>query len=216
MQEKRRPGLQADWRRGLVPMSLLIMVTLFFIRAPLWVIFIFPLWLPLYYVVYPWYLVRRWKSFESTFNAGFQRGEYKELLEVYKKQWFLRRFGPRSEMLSKLGLIYTAIERYREAEMSFESAIEAMRTNDPMLAEQLYFNLANIKYELGKYEDALQIYKSLRPSTPYYHTIRTQVALIELHRGVESQDAREFLESERLQTSGALRLRIDQALALHP
>ncbi len=216
MQEKRRPGLQTDWRRGLAPLSLLIMVTLFFVRAPLWVFFVFPLWMPLYYLAYPRYLMHRWKSFENAFHTGFQRGEYKELLELYKKQWFLRRFGPRSEMLSKLGLIYTAIERYREAEMTFESAIEAMRSNDPMLAEQLYFNLANIKYELGKYDDALQIYKSLRPSTPYYHTIRTQVALIELHRGVESQETREFLEQERSRASSAIRIKIDQALALNP
>lgn len=215
MQEKRRPGLQADWRRGLVPLSLLVMVTLFYFRAPLWTILIFPLWLPLYYLVYPLYLVRRWKAFEKIFNAKFQRGDYKELLEIYKKQWFLRRFGPRSELLSKLGLIYTALERYREAEMSFESALEAMRPHNPMLAEQLYFNLANIKYELGKYDDALQIYKSLRPNTPYSHTVRTQMALIELRRGVEPDEAREFLENERNRASGALLVRIDQALATH-
>ncbi len=188
------------------------MIILFATGAPVWVLGLYVLWIPLYYLAYPMYMAHSWKSFDKEFTMRFQKGDYKGLLEQYKGQWFLRRFGPRSEMLGKLGLIHAAMERYREAEHAFECAIDAARL-DP--SDQLYFNLANIKYELGKYDDAMQIYKSLRSNSPYQQSVRTQLALIDLHKGEHGDQARQFLERERERASGVLRTRIDDALARH-
>lgn len=208
--ERSSSGWQIEWRRGLLPLSFLCLLVLYYgFGAPLWVLVAFCSWIPVYYLVYPRYMRNKWRAFEKEFAYRFPKGEYKELLEFYRGQWFLRRFGPRAEMLGKLGLIYSAMEKYREAEHAFERAIdEAHHTQK----DKLFFNLGNVKYELGKYEDAEQIYKALRVHSPYRHSARTQLALIDLHRGRRVDQARDFLERERERSTGIVRERIDQAL----
>lgn len=203
-------GLTLEWRRGLIPLSLLIMVALRFgLGAPLWSLAIFSLWIPVYYIAYPWFLRRRWRDFEKEFTVRFQRDELEALLEEYQNRWFLRHFGPRAQMLDKLGLIYASMEKYREAEHVFEQALDAASHED---TDKLFFNLANVKYELGKYEDAEQIYRSLQGASPYRRSIETQLALIDLHKGRRVDEAREFLESERDRATGLMRHRIERAL----
>lgn len=204
-------GLQIDWRRGLIPLSLLAMVVLYFgFDAPLWVLAIFPLWIPVYYILYPMYLRKRWTEFEKQFAFRFQKEDYKGLLELYRNQWFLRRFGPRAEMLGKLGLIYSAMGKFREAEHTFERALERAHRSQE---DKLFFNLANVKYELGKYEDASQIYKSLKVNSPYRHSARTQLALIDLRQGRRPDQARQFLEEARQRASAPVKERINRALS---
>lgn len=202
-----------DWRRGLIPLSLLILVVLHFgIGAPWWVLAVFCLWIPVYFIGVPWYRLRRWHIFDKNFTQRFQRGEHKTLLEDYRKEWFLRRFGPRAEMMSRLGLIYSALEKYREAEMALERSIDAF---GPHVPEQVYFNLANVKFELGKFDDAMQIYLTMRGNSPYQRAARTQMALIDLHKGARIEQARDFLEGEVDRATGAMRERIERALTRH-
>lgn len=203
--------IKFEWRGALIPLSLLVMALLRFVfDVPLWILAIMCAWIPLYYIGYPMTLRKKWIAFEKEFSLRFQRGEYKQLLELYRKQWFLRRFGPRSQMYGKLGLIYSALERYREAEEAFERAIDATPSGQ---RDRLYFNLANVKFELGKYDAAEEIYRSLKPSSPYRHASQTHLAIIDLHRGKRVEVARRILEQEQRRASGQLKTRIEQALA---
>jgi tetratricopeptide (TPR) repeat protein len=211
MASKNKGGLNISWSRALIPLSLLAMFILRFgFGAPIWALALFTLWIPLYYMVYPKYVRKRWTQFEKEFAYRFQKGDYKGLLEFYRDQWFLRKFGPHAEMLGKLGLIYSAMEKYREAEHALEQAIDRAPAAQK---DKLFFNLANVKYELGKYEDAAQIYKSLRVNSPYRHSARTQLALIDLRQGKRIAQARGFLESECERARGATKIRIERALA---
>ena len=212
MNKQGRSKIKLEWRRALLPASLIVMALLRFVfHVPLWVLAILCGWIPAYYLLYPAMLRKKWKSFEKEFAMRFQRGEYKQLLELYKKQWFLRRMGPRAEMLGKLGLIYSALERYRDAEQSLERAIEATPSAQ---RDRLYFNLANVKFELGKHQAAEQIYRSLKPSSPYRHASQTHLAIIDMHQGRRTEVARRILKQEQQRASGPLRERIDQALTL--
>lgn len=204
-------GLTIDWHKVLIPVSLLTMFILWTqFHAPVWVLALFSLWIPAYYVAYPWYLRRKWTEFDRQFAQQFQQQDYRGLLEFYRKQFFLRKFGPRGEMLSKLALIYSAMEKYREAEQVLERALDLTRRGG---RDRLYFNLANVKYELGKYDEAEQMYRALAKSSPYGHSVQTQLALIDLHRGQRTEEARRVLEAEREHAPGQLRRRIDEALS---
>ena len=203
-------GISIDLRKWLVPLSLFTMFVLWTqFQAPLWLLAIFTMWIPLYYVAYPALLRKRWQAFEKEFAIKFQQGKHQELLEFYREQWFLRKFGPRAEMLNKLSLIYSSMEKFREAEQVLERSINL---TEPQFRDRLYFNLANVKYELGKYDEAEQMYKALRKGSPYLHSVQTQLALIDLHRGQRVDEARTFLEKNRNNVSGVARDRIEQAL----
>lgn len=203
-------GLTIDWHKALIPISLFTMFVMWTQGAPLWLLGLFTLWIPLYYFAYPRFLHRKWVEFDKTFAVMFQQGDYRGLLEFYRKQWFLRRFAPRQEILTKLALIYSAMEKYREAEQVLERALDASRAG---YRDRLYFNLANVKYELGKYDEAEQMYRALKRGSPYGHSVRTQLALIKLHRGQHTDEARRYLEQERDHATGPTRERIEDALA---
>lgn len=210
---KRAKKFSIDLRSALIPLSLVLLFVLRFkFNAPTWVLGLICLWVPLYYVVYPFVLRKKWFEFEKQFTVMFQKGEHKQLLEYYKSQWFLRRFGPNSEMLGKLGLIYSALERYRDAEQAFERAVETAQNAQ---RDRLYFNLANVKFELNKQQEAAEIYRSLRPGSPYRHAAQTQLALIDIHQGRRVKDASKLLNRELKRATGPLKKRIETALALH-
>ncbi len=202
-------GLTIDWHKALIPFSLITMFVMWTQHAPLWLLALFTLWIPAYYVAYPWYLRKKWVEFDKIFAMKFQQGDYRGLLEFYRSQFFLRKFAPRQEMLSKLALIYSAMEKFREAEQVLERALDASKAG---YRDRLYFNLANVKYELGKYDEAEQMYRALKRGSPYGHSVRTQLALIDLHRGTHTDEARRFLERERDSASGPTRDRIEEAL----
>jgi len=205
-----RARLEIDWRRALIPLSLGIMfLMVFYFNTPIWVMVIFLMWMPLYYMAFPWYLEKRWLAFEREFALLFQQRNFKGLLEFYRVNWFLRKFGPRAEMLTKLSLIYSGMEKYREAEQVLEQAIEL--TPAPQ-RDRLYYNLANVKYELGKYDEAEQMYKALNRGTPFGQTVRVQLALINLQQGRSVEKARRTLETELSNATGVLKSRIEDAL----
>lgn len=205
-----KSSFHIDWRRALLPLSLLALVLLyFFFGVPIWALAVLTLWIPLYYLVYPSYVRKRWSQFDKEFAQKFQKGQYKQLLEVYRDQWFLRKFGPKAEMLGKLALIYSAMDKYREAEQALERALDHA---GPGQKQRLFFNLANVKFELSKYEDAEQIYRALKKGTPYAHSARTHLALIDLKRGRHVDKARKLLADARDNASGATRERIDRVL----
>ena len=202
--------LKIEWRRGLIPLSLLVMFFLtFHFHAPLWVLAVFVLWIPIYYVGYPWYLRRKWMEYEKEFAVRFQKRDFRGLVEHYKKQWFLRKFGPKAEMLGKLALIYTGMEKHREAEQVLEQAVDL---TPPVFRDRLYYNLANIKYELGKYDEAAHMYKALKKGSPYGRSVRIQLAFIDLHRGKKVEIARAILKKELGSARGTVKLRIEEAL----
>ncbi len=206
-------GWTLDWRRGLIPLSLLVLVILHFgFGVPWWVLGLFTLWIPVYYFGVPYYKRKKWAAFEKNFTRRFQRGEHRALLDDYRSEWFLRRFGPRGEMLSKLGLVYSALEKHQKAEHAFDRAIDAY---DGRVPQQLYFNLANVKFELDKYDEAMRIFLTLRQNSPYQKAAKTQMALIDLHKGARTEQAIKYLEKEKDETSGAMRDRIERALAEH-
>ncbi len=206
-------GLTIDWKRGLIPLSLLTLIILYYyFHAPFWVLAVFCLWIPIFYIGVPLYTQKKWESFEATFARRFQRGEHKQLLEDYRDQWYLRRFGPRELMLSKLGLIYSAMEKYAEAEYAFEEAIEATEGRIP---EKLHFNLANAKFEQGKSDEAMRIYLTLKGNSPYQGAAKARMALIDLERDHRTEQALEHLRDNRHTVSGSLKKRIDRALARH-
>ena len=205
-----RARLEIDWRRALIPLSLGIMfLMVFYFNTPVWVMFIFLMWMPVYYMAYPWYLEKRWLAFEREFALLFQQRNFKGLLEFYRENWFLRKFGPRAEMLTKLSLIYSGMEKYREAEQVLEQAIELTAAAQ---RDRLYYNLANVKYELGKYDEAEQMYKALNRGTPFGQTVRVQLALINLQQGRSVDTARRTLETELSNATGVLKSRIEDAL----
>ncbi|MEM1347986.1 MAG: tetratricopeptide repeat protein, partial [Myxococcota bacterium] len=195
MPKANRSKIIFNWHNALIPISLVIMYVLRFVfHAPLWVLIALCAWIPLVYVVFPLTLRSKWLSFDREFTRRYQKGEYKQLLDYYRKQWLLRRFGPQAEMMGKLGLIYSAMERYRDAEQALERAIDAAHEAH---RDQLYFNLANVKFELGKHDAAERIYRTLKPSSPYRHAASTQLALIDVNRGERVDQARRVLERER-------------------
>lgn len=211
MTAPKKRGIQLTWQRGLLPLSLLIMFVLRFgLGAPIWVISIFMLWIPIFYIAIPLYVRRKWEQFDKEFARRFQKREHKALLIYYRDQWFLRKFGPQAEMLGKLGLIYSAMHQYREAEDALEKAIDHAHRAQ---RDKLYFNLASVKYELGSYEAAEQILRSLRVSSPYGHSAKTQLALIDLRRGRRTDAARDFLEKKLSGARGDVKIRIERALA---
>ena len=202
-------GLTIDWHKVLIPISLGTMFFLWTQGAPLWMLAAFTLWIPAYYIAYPWLLRKKWLEFDKQFALQFQQGQYRELLEYYRGQWFLRRFAPRQEMLTKLALIYSAMEKYREAEQVLERALDSSKAG---YRDRLYFNLANVKYELGKYDEAEQMYRALKRGSPYGHSVRTQLALIDMHRGRRTDEARKVLERDLASASGSMKIRIESAL----
>lgn len=211
MSTPKKRGLQISWRRGLLPLSLLIIFVMRFgLGAPIWAISIFLLWIPIFYIAIPLYIRRKWAQFDKEFARRFQKRQFKSLLVYYRDQWFLRKFGPQAEMLGKLGLIYSAMHQYREAEDALEKAIDHAHMAQ---RDKLYFNLASVKYELGRYEDAEQILKSLRTNSPYGHSARTQLALIDLRRGRRIGAARNLLEKKLPGARGDVKVRIERALS---
>ncbi len=214
MKQQEQSGLTVEWKALALPVSLGFMAILHLMfDVPLWILAAFCAWIPLYYILYPAMMRKKWSAFEKEFARRFQRGDHKQLLEFYKQQWFLRKFGPRAEMLGKLGLIYSALERHREAEHVIQEAIEATPSE---YRERLYFNLANIKFELGKYDAAAAIYRTLKPSSPYRRAAQTQLALIDLSNGQHHEMARKILNRELPNATGTMRERIELALAEHP
>lgn len=202
-----------DIKKWMIPLSLLTMFILWTqFQAPLWSLVLFTMWIPIYFIAFPSLIRKKWFAFEKEFAIRFQKNEHKNMLDFYRSQWFLRRFGPRAEMLNKLALIYSAMKKFREAEQVLERAINLV---PPAFRDRLYFNLANVKYELGKYDQAEQMYKALRKGSPYIHAVQTQLALIDLQRGTKVEAAKKFLEKNRNNVSGVARERIEAALANH-
>ena len=210
MASSAQQGIQIEWKRALLPLSLLVLIVAYFIfEVPIWALALFSLWIPLYYVVFPRLLRKRWNDFDKEFAIKFQQGRHKELLEEYRDQWFLRKFGPQSEMLGKLGLIYSALDKYREAEQALERALDHAEKGQK---QRFFFNLANVKFELSKYEDAEQIYRALESSGPYAHSARTHLALIDLQLDRNEEEAREVLRAERERASGSVEEHIERVL----
>lgn len=194
-----------------MPLSLLILFVMRFgLGAPDWLLLIFMLWIPLFYFVFPRYIRRRWARFDRDFAVRFQKADYKGLLESYRDEWFLRKFGPKAEMLGKLGLVYMAMHKYREAEDALEKALEHAHHTQ---RDKIFFNLAGVKYELGHYDEARIILKSLRKNSPYGHSARTLLALIDLRQGRQAEVARAFLKTRVAGARGEVKERIERALA---
>ncbi|MEO1268908.1 MAG: tetratricopeptide repeat protein [Myxococcota bacterium] len=202
--------LQLDMKRALIPISLLVFFVLYFyVRVPIWGLAILMLWIPLYYMGVPIYTRYRWTLFEKEFAYRFPQQDYKGLLAYYRSQWFLRQFGPKAPMLGKLGLIYSAMGRYRDAERILEAAV---RFAIPGTGEKFMLNLAHVKYELGKYNEARQLYQRLLKRTPHLSGAANRIAMINAHTGTNLQEALEHLERNLPLATGEEQTRITEAI----
>jgi len=200
-----------DPQRALIPLSLgVFFVLYFYFKVPPWALSLLMLWIPLYYIGMPILTKRKWRSFEREFAYRFPLEDYDGLLAFYKRQWFLRQFGPRPEMLEKLGLIYIAMGKNPEAERILEQAIQISERRH---REKFLLNLAQVKYELGKYDEAEQIYKRLLHRSPHLSGAQLRLALIHAHRGVDLERSVSVLKAELVRAKGEDRLRIEEALA---
>ena len=137
--------MNVDPQRALIPLSLgAFFILYFYFKVPPWALSILMLWIPLYYIGVPALTRRKWDAFEREFAYRFPLEDYDGLLAFYKGQWFLRHFGPRAEMLEKLGLIYIAMRKNREAEQILEQAIQLSERHQ---REKFLLNLAQVKFE---------------------------------------------------------------------
>ena len=199
-----------DFRRALIPISLGVFFVLhFYFAVPLWALMCLTLWIPLFYLGVPMYTKHRWTNFEREFAYKFPQQDYRGLLSLYKKQWFLRQFGPKAMMLGKLGLIYSAMGRFRDAERILEGAVRYAKHGN---REKFMLNLAHVKYELGKYKDAQRLYQYLLKRTPHLSGASTRIALIQVHTGSELHTSLEYLEKELPHSSGEDHKRILEAI----
>lgn len=202
--------MQLDMRRALIPISLgVFFILYFYFRVPIWGLAILMLWIPLYYMGVPLYTRYRWTHFEKEFAYRFPQQDYKGLLELYRSQWFLRQFGPKAPMLGKLGLIYSAMGRYRDAERILEAAV---RNAPPGTGEKFMLNLAHVKYELGKYTEAHQLYRRLLKRTPHLSGAATRIAMINAHTGKDLEHALKHLERQLELANGEEKTRISEAI----
>lgn len=206
-----RPRLQIDWKRALIPISLgSFFVLYFYFQVPLPVLAVLSLWIPLYYLVLPWFAWRRWEAFEREFAYRFPRGDFQGLLAFWQAQRFLRLFGPEAQMLGKLGLIYLGLNRMREAEIVLERALLATH---PTGRQRVMLNLAHARFKLGKLDEAAQLYRLVLRTTPHNATATTRLALIDIHKGRSIEEARKTLEDARATATGDDRTLIEEALA---
>ncbi len=206
--------LKIDPQRALIPFSLLIFFVLRFgLGAPIWLLMILMLWIPIYYIGMPMLAQKRWKNFEREFAYRYPSQDFKGLLDNYRKQWFLRQFGPRARMLEKLALIYQGMGKLRDAERVLEEAIEL---SEKHARSTFLTNLAHIKYELGKYDEAETMYRRLLRRSPHLVSARVRLALIRVHQGVQLEESFTVLRENRERATGQEREHIEEALKMAP
>ncbi len=211
MIQPRTHAMKVDPQRAMIPISLgFFFVLTFYFQAPIWLMAILMLWIPLFYIGVPLLTQRKWRTFEREFAYRFPSQDYQGLLSYYKGQWFLRQFGPKAEMLEKLGLIYIAMGRARDAERILEQAIQL---SDKRAREKFMLNLAQVKFELGKFDEAEQIYKRLLRRTPHLAGAHLKLLLIRAHKGQDLQNTIKSLESELPRAKGEDKKRIEEALS---
>lgn len=208
-----QPGIRAmkfDPQRALIPMSLgVFFVLYFYFKVPVWALAVLMLWIPAYYIGVPVLTQRKWRTFEREFAYRFPKQDYKGLLNYYRGQWFLRQFGPKAEMLEKLGLIYTAMGRTHDAERILEQAVQLA---DRRAREKFLLNLAQVKFELGKLDEAEQIYKRLINRAPHLTGAQLKLSIIRAHKGEDLPQTIKILESELPRVQGEDRRRVEEAL----
>ena len=204
--------LRIDPSRALIPVSLgLFFVLRFVFHVPTWILGVLLLWIPLYYVGIPWLAGRRWHAFEREFAYRFPQGDHKNLLAFWKGQFFLRQFGPKALMLEKLALIYQAMGRVRDAESVLERAVEMA---DRRMKPTFLPNLAHVKYELGKYDEAEPIYRRLLRRFPHNTAAQTRLALIHVHTGQDIEASLTILRGQLSRAQGEEHRRIEEAIAI--
>lgn len=209
--QPRARAMKFDPQRALIPISLgVFFVLTFYFQAPIWVLMLCMLWIPLYYLGVPMWTERKWRQFEREFAFRFPNQDYEGLLSYYKRQWFLRQFGPRAEMLEKLALIYKAMGRLRDAERILEQAIQLAERR---AREKFLLNLGQIKFELSKYDEAEQIYKRLMRRTPHLAGAHLKLTLIRAYKGEDLKRTIATLKSELPRATGDDKARIKEALA---
>ncbi len=211
MTHTRTRPMNIDPQRAMIPISLGVFFMLYFyFKVPVWALGLLMLWIPVFYLGLPILKDRKWRSFEREFARRFPSGDGQGMLSFYRGQWFLRQFGPKAGMLEKLGLIYSAMGKHREAEQILERAVQLA---DRVQRDKFILNLAQVKFELGKYEEAEQIYKRLLSRSPHIAGANLKLALIRVHRGDDLDKSLKILEAELPRAFGEDRRRIEEALA---
>lgn len=204
--------VKIDPQRALIPVSLGIFFILRFgFGVPVWVLALLMLWIPAYYIGMPMLAQRRWRDFEREFAFRFPNEDYKGLLDYYRRQWFLRQFGPKAQMLEKLALIYQGMGKLRDAERVLERAIAMTHKTG---RATFLTNLAHIKYELGKYDEAEGIYKRLLRRSPHQVSAQVKLALIRVHKGVQLEESLQVLRENLGRATGQERQQIEEALKI--
>ena len=202
--------MRFDGQRALIPASWGILFVLRFgFGAPIWALALCMLWIPIYYIGMPMLAMRRWPSFEREFAYRFQQNNFKALLAYYDAQWLLRGFGPKPQMLEKLALIYQGMGKLRDAEFVLEKAVRLARQG---ARHTILSNLAHIKFDLGKLDEAEVIYRRLLKLAPHLTGAQLRLALIQVRRGVDVEQARQTLREHLGRATGHERAQIEEAL----
>lgn len=134
---------------------------------------------------------RRLPGLQREILARLQAGAAaSELLSFYNQQIFLRFAAPRYAMQGLLGLIHSTLGQHRQAAAAYEEALEEAPGSRRF---PLAVGLGDSLYELGKLEDAEEIY---RESLDEKHTSSracANLARIIRDRGGELQEAEIYL-----------------------
>lgn len=95
-----------------------------------------------------------------------KQGRFVEAIDTYNRagEIALNVFGPNHKYTATLyalsGGIYRQLGRFPEAEQKLEKSLAAYeKGSDPDLISEAFNNLGAVKYELGKYDDALSLYQ---------------------------------------------------------
>lgn len=157
--------LRVDGRALTIPLSLVVLATLFFVlRVPLVVIAPLSFLVPALYVASSVYVARRLPAFEHEFNRLLVRADADSLWRLYQRERLLRFCAPAWLILTKLGLILTLRGQFRAASGVLEEAYE--RSPKRRRAD-LLGPLARAKYELGDIDALRELASQWRARSPF-------------------------------------------------
>jgi hypothetical protein len=148
------------------------------VPMPTWVLFALALLLPALALVGRLWVRRRFESFERKFNLCMVSGDVAGMMRVWRGHRWLSLWVPGWQMSMRLGMIYVAAGRWREASDVLEDAWEAA----PPRARTLMIGpMTRTRYQLEDWVSARELARQWRVRSP----APAQAALYEAAASVE-------------------------------
>jgi tetratricopeptide (TPR) repeat protein len=200
-----------NWRNGFIPISLIVVFVLKWrFGLPFWGLCLLLIPLGAYYLLLPLWVKQKLRAFERQFFIAIQQQKGRNLLEIYKKQWLLRSFGPEFVMKEKLAFIYSQLGNYKEACLLYKQALEKAPLGK---RSSILLGLANNQYILGQDTEAEKNYRTLLKQGLSFPAIYYNLADIILRRYKDSKEAIKFLKQGLPQVRGKEKIKFRLALA---